>query len=115
MLASRCVAGRASVRMRCQRDSVTVGSIPDDYRTNHPIVIAEKDQVIDLPVGAGDRGMTRPARRAAWLLRQLRPRRRPDGEHFGPVRRANDVAASHVRSDFVRLAKASGVPESRSD
>ena len=27
-----------------QRDSVTVGSIPDDYRTNHPIVIAEKEQ-----------------------------------------------------------------------
>ncbi|TGR73074.1 pilus assembly protein CpaD, partial [Mesorhizobium sp. M1C.F.Ca.ET.189.01.1.1] len=41
-----------------QRDSVTVGAIPDDYRTNHPIVIAEKNQKIDLPVGAGDRGMT---------------------------------------------------------
>ena len=25
------------------RDSITVGSIPDDYRTNHPIVISEKD------------------------------------------------------------------------
>lgn len=41
-----------------QRDSITVGAIPDDYRTNHPIVIAEKNQKIDLPVGAGDRGMT---------------------------------------------------------
>src|SRR3954470_9981123 len=40
------------------RDSITVGAIPDDYRTNHPIVIAEKNQKIDLPVGAGDRGMT---------------------------------------------------------
>ncbi|WP_292235829.1 CpaD family pilus assembly lipoprotein, partial [Mesorhizobium sp.] len=40
------------------RDSVTVGAIPDDYRTNHPIVIAEKNQKIDIPVGAGDRGMT---------------------------------------------------------
>ncbi|RUY10797.1 pilus assembly protein CpaD, partial [Mesorhizobium sp. M7A.F.Ca.US.006.01.2.1] len=30
-----------------QRDSITVGAIPDDYRTNHPIVIAEKNQKID--------------------------------------------------------------------
>jgi pilus assembly protein CpaD len=28
-----------------------VGAVPDDYRTNHPIVIAEQDHVLDLPVG----------------------------------------------------------------
>ncbi|TIU88340.1 MAG: pilus assembly protein CpaD, partial [Mesorhizobium sp.] len=41
-----------------KRDSITVGAVPDDYRTTHPIVIAEKNLKIDLPVGAGDRGMT---------------------------------------------------------
>ena len=25
-----------------KRDSITVGAVPDDYRTNHPIVIAQK-------------------------------------------------------------------------
>src|SRR3954447_25946721 len=52
------IALAASLAGCANRDSVTVGSIPDDYRTTHPIVIAEKNQKIDLPVGAGDRGMT---------------------------------------------------------
>ena len=51
-----------------KRDSVTVGAVPDDYRTNHPIVIAEKKQVLDLPVGASDRGMTAPQRDVARRL-----------------------------------------------
>ncbi|MER8440877.1 CpaD family pilus assembly lipoprotein, partial [Mesorhizobium sp. M1393] len=48
------LAGCANLK----RDSITVGAVPDDYRTTHPIVIAEKNEKIDLPVGAGDRGMT---------------------------------------------------------
>ena len=41
-----------------KRDSITVGAVPDDYRTNHPIIIAEKEETLDLPVGASDRGAT---------------------------------------------------------
>ena len=52
------IAIAASLAGCAKRDSITVGAIPDDYRTTHPIVIAEKNQKIDLPVGAGDRGMT---------------------------------------------------------
>ena len=33
-----------------KRDHVTVGSVPQDYRTNHPITIAEREAVYDLPV-----------------------------------------------------------------
>ncbi len=44
------------------RDSVTVGSIPDDYRTNHPIVISEKNETLDLPVAASARGITQSQR-----------------------------------------------------
>jgi pilus assembly protein CpaD len=96
------------------RDSITVGSIPDDYRTNHPIIIAEKDQKIDLPVGAGDHGMTRNQRdtllgfldsydrRAAPVLTILVP--------YGSV---NEVAARTVGRDFARLAIASGVRKGR--
>ncbi|MEP4421213.1 MAG: pilus assembly protein CpaD, partial [Nitratireductor sp.] len=28
-----------------KRDSITVGSVPDDYRTNHPIIVSEQDEV----------------------------------------------------------------------
>ena len=30
---------------------IEVGSVPDDYRTRHPIIIAEQDKTLDLPVG----------------------------------------------------------------
>ena len=45
-----------------KRESITVGAVPDDYRTNHPIVIAEKEEILDLPVAASDRGATAPQR-----------------------------------------------------
>ena len=45
-----------------KRDSITVGAVPDDYRTNHPIVIAEQEEVLDLPVAASDHGITDPQR-----------------------------------------------------
>ena len=45
-----------------KRDSITVGAVPDDYRTNHPIMIAEKEEALDLPVGASDRGVTHSQR-----------------------------------------------------
>jgi pilus assembly protein CpaD len=108
------VAATALLAGCADRDSITVGSIPDDYRTNHPIVIAEKDLKIDLPVGAGDHGMTRNQRetllgfldgydrRAAPVLTILVP--------YGSV---NEVAARAAGRDFARLAVASGIRKSR--
>ena len=61
-----------------KRDSITVGAVPDDYRTNHPIVIGEKEEVLDLPVGAGDRGMTEQQRESLegfWQTMTPAPRR----------------------------------------
>jgi pilus assembly protein CpaD len=34
--------------------SVTVGALPQDYRTNHPIIVSEQEQTLDVPVAAGD-------------------------------------------------------------
>jgi pilus assembly protein CpaD len=36
------------------RHSIEVGSVPDDYRTNHPIVLSEQEEVLDVPVGSAD-------------------------------------------------------------
>lgn len=97
-----------------QRDSITVGAIPDDYRTNHPIVIAEKNQKIDLAVGAGDRGMTRAQRDT--LLGFLDGYDRSASPMLTiqvPSGSANEVAASAAARDFARLAVASGIKRSR--
>jgi pilus assembly protein CpaD len=95
-------------------DSVTVGSVPDDYRTNHPIVISEKNEKIDLPVGASDRGMTRSQR--ATLLGFLDGYDRsaaPTLTIMAPAGSANEIAASAAARDFARLAARSGVRQSR--
>jgi pilus assembly protein CpaD len=33
---------------------IEVGSVPDDYRTNHPIVLSEQEETLDVPVGSSD-------------------------------------------------------------
>ena len=56
------IAALALLAGCANRDSITVGSIPDDYRTNHPIMISQKEQAIDVPVAATDRGVTKTQR-----------------------------------------------------
>lgn len=97
-----------------KRDSITVGAVPDDYRTNHPIVIAEKDQVLDLAVGASDRGMTKHQRIAlegffAYYDRSAAP----PVTIMVPYGALNDIAAQAAASDFAVVARRNGVPEGR--
>jgi pilus assembly protein CpaD len=97
-----------------QRDSITVGAIPDDYRTNHPIVIAEKNQKIDLPVGAGDRGMTGSQRDTLLgFLDSYDKSAAPTLTIQVPSGSANEVAATAAARDFGRLAIAAGVKRNR--
>lgn len=97
-----------------QRDSITVGAIPDDYRTTHPIVIAEKNQKIDLPVGAGDRGMTGSQRDTFMgFLDGYDRSAAPTLTIQIPSGSANEIAATAASRDFGRLAIASGVKRNR--
>lgn len=96
------------------RDSITVGSIPDDYRTTHPIVIAEKNQKIDLPVGAGDRGMTGAQRDALLGFLDGYDRSAAPALTIAiPAGSANEVAARAAGRDFARAAMAAGVKRNR--
>ena len=95
-------------------DSITVGSIPDDYRTNHPIVIGEKAQVLDLPVAASDRGMTQMQQVALQgFLADYDRSATPVLAILVPAGTPNAVAANEAARDFARLAKAKGVPDGR--
>ena len=108
------IALAASLAGCANRDSVTVGAIPDDYRTTHPIVIAEKNQKIDLPVGAGDRGMT-GAQRDTLLgfLDGYDRSAAPSLTIAIPRGSANEVAALVAGRDFARVAAAAGVKRGR--
>ncbi|WP_432285184.1 CpaD family pilus assembly protein [Aminobacter sp. BA135] len=96
------------------RDSVVVGSIPDDYRTNHPIVIAEKNQTLDIPVGAGDSGITRGQRITfEGYLQHYDRNAAPTLTIMTPAGGANDAAASRTARGLMNVAMKAGVPRNR--
>lgn len=97
-----------------KRDSITVGAVPDDYRTNHPIVIAEKNETLDLPVAASDRGATASQRASLeGFLANYDKTAAPPLNIIAPSGSANAAAAAGVAKDFAHIAKNSGVPASR--
>ncbi len=97
-----------------KRDSITVGAVPDDYRTNHPIVIAEKEEILDLPVAATDRGATAPQRASLeGFLAGYDRTAAPVLTIAAPSGSANSLAAADAANDFAHLARKNGVPASR--
>jgi pilus assembly protein CpaD len=48
------IAAVAGMLASCGNSQMTTGSIPDDYRTRHPIVLAEGESTLDVPVASGD-------------------------------------------------------------
>ncbi len=50
LLSATVISGCASMH----RDHVTVGSVPQDYRTNHPISLTEREVTLDLVAQSGD-------------------------------------------------------------
>ncbi|MES0003536.1 CpaD family pilus assembly protein [Mesorhizobium sp. M0062] len=108
------IAIAASLAGCAKRDSITVGAIPDDYRTTHPIVIAEKNQKLDLPVGAGDRGMTGSQRDTLLGFLDGYDRSAAPALTIAiPIGSANEVAATAAARDFARLAVAGGIKRNR--
>jgi pilus assembly protein CpaD len=54
------ILGAVAILSGCgtNRDDLTTGSIPDDYRTRHPITLTEVEHTLDIPIASGDRQMT---------------------------------------------------------
>lgn len=53
LAASIVLVGAVALLSGCG-SKMTTGSIPDDYRTRHPITLAEGEHTLDLPVSSGD-------------------------------------------------------------
>lgn len=97
-----------------RRDSITVGSVPDDYRTNHPIVITERDKAVDIPVGAADKGLSRMQRVAVdGFIAGYDKSAAPLVSVMVPHGSPNQAAAGIVAADMVKRLRAAGVPEGR--
>lgn len=96
------------------RDSITVGSIPDDYRTNHPIMISQQDKTLDIPVGASDRGMTRAQNQSLAGFLDGYDRAAASVLTISvPSGSANEIAAQSAARGFAKVAAANGVRRDR--
>ena len=108
VMAAALLAGCAN------RDSVVVGAIPDDYRTNHPIMISEKDQKLDLPVAASAKGMTQSQRQVLLgFYDAYDTSAAPVLTIAVPAGSANELAARSASRDFAKLATANGIRRDR--
>lgn len=110
-------AAAAAVLAGCtetNRHSVIVGSVPDDYRTNHPIVIGERERVLDLPVGASSYGMTKFQRtRLDGFLVDYNPREAGYVAVLVPAGSANEAAALRTSGQITGYMNGQGVARDR--
>ncbi len=107
ILTALIVSGCASY----SKDHFTVGSVPSDYRTKHPIVVAQNEDHADMIVTRDMKGMSLRQRNVALALigRYKRSGAKtlkvllPAGSH-------NEAAARRVGTDLVRLMKEERIP-----
>ncbi len=116
MFAPLATAGLVAVLLSgcANREHVIVGSIPDDYRTRHPIVINEQEHTFDVPVASGDHKLT-PAQRESVRGVSGRYHASASGAMrvMVPVGSPNAGAASLVSREIVDVLAGDGVPRNR--
>lgn len=94
--------------------SVVVGAVPDDYRTNHPIIVAEKERTVDIPVATGDRRLTVSMREIVrGAANDYKSSASGAIRIMVPSGSANAGAASVISAEVARLLEKQGVPRGR--
>lgn len=97
-----------------KHDAIEVGSVPDDYRTRHPIVIAEKDRMFEVPVGTHH---TKLSKGMVSVTRAFLSGYKDNGTGIvrimAPVGSPNQGSASTVASHIAGLAQRVGVPANK--
>lgn len=89
---------------------VTVGALPDDYRTNHPITIQEREKTADIPVSRNDENLSLTQRSIVQNAVDGY-RRQGSGMIFIllPEGSANQTAAYRISMDIATILRKGGV------
>lgn len=96
------------------QDDLKTGGIPDDYRTRHPIALAEVEQSLDVPVASSDRSMTIGMQDVInGFLSEYRSRASGSLMISYPVGAVNSDAVQTMRRQFRQIALQAGVPSGR--
>lgn len=108
LLSMAFLAGCANVQY------VEVGAIPDDYRTRHPIVVAEGETAIDIPITASDTRLPLSSRsRVEEFARRFHASEAAAIRIMVPSGSFNEAAARLAADDAVRVLRATGVDRGR--
>ena len=105
LLSAAALAGCGS-----RPDRSTTGSIPDDYRTRHPIVLTETPQTMDIPIATGDRALTIAMRdNIRGFAADHAAKSRGAVQIMLPRGSVNAATADHLRKDIRTTLVAAGV------
>jgi pilus assembly protein CpaD len=101
----------AAMLAGCNTTDYVTGSVPDDYRQRHPIVISEGERTVQLFVGSNRGGLT-PAQRADVLAFANAWRKESTGGVVldVPSGTPNEVAAGEAVHEVQSILAAAGVP-----
>ena len=95
--------------MFSQRDHIEVGAIPDDYRTRHPIVIAEQQKQLMVPVGNASRELNFAEREViSGFLSTYGAQGNGAIYISSPANAQNSGAAAHIAGQVGEVAVANG-------
>jgi pilus assembly protein CpaD len=87
------------------------GAVPEDYRTNHPILIEEQIAVIDIPVSANSARLTEQARaNVAFFAQSFTQSGANVIAVVAPSGSPNQVAAAAAAVEIEDVLRRSGVP-----
>lgn len=96
------------------QDDLRTGGIPDDYRTRHPIQLAEVEQSVDIPVATGDRTLPIGTQDVvSGFVSEYRTSGAGMLRIAYPSGSANAAAAQGLRRKFRQLVLQSGIASSR--
>jgi pilus assembly protein CpaD len=96
------------------KDDLTTGSIPDDYRQRHPIVLAQAEHNVDLPVSEGDRRITSGMRDTIrGFAQDYRAHATGNVEILSPRGSMNSPTVSIMARQIRQELVASGIPSAR--
>lgn len=95
-------------------DMQTTSSIPDDYRTRHPITLAEVEHNLDIPLAAGETRLT-PATRDLVLgfAQDYKAIAKGTIAILVPQGAANSASANAVRAEVRQILTRADIPSTR--
>nr|WP_246701798.1 CpaD family pilus assembly protein [Rhizobium terricola] len=109
------ILGATAILAGCaNRDNMSTGAIPDDYRTRHPITLTEVEHTLDVPVASGDRALTAGMRDSiGGFASEYMTSSTGTIQIMLPQGSPNSAAAANIRKDIRAALTSRGVPAPR--